>query len=245
MLGRTLKVDDKDAMRLSSEAMARNVMQSFQKAMEWRISSWVDSLSTVLVMKEEELLKTNDHDNNKIIMDLVYSNEALLVAALEKIKSKIHVLETSTEFKVLHKISNADTAGPAFKKQRLTQDHDDDDDRISLEEGEYIYDVIHVLEMQCSLVISTPAGHVNIDLNIPGRIKGSFLSSEDNCCEELTDVKIQLNTDMLASMIEKSSRIAVRSSAAALLKGEYVVEEEEEEPAATAAAAATTRCYYS
>jgi hypothetical protein len=241
MLGRTLKVDDKDAMRLSSEAMARNVMQSFQSAMEWRISSWVDSLSAVLVMKEQELLKTCD-DHNKVIMDLVYSNEALLVAALEKIKSKIHVLETSTEFKVLHKISNAaiPSSGPAFKKQRLTEEQEDDDDRISLEEGEYIYDVIHVLEMQCSLVISTPAGHVNIDLNVPGRIKGSFLSSEDNCCEDLTDVQIQLNTDMLASMIEKSSRIAVRSSAAALLKGEYVVQEEEEqEPAATAPAAAT------
>jgi hypothetical protein len=197
-------------------------------------------------MKEEELRKRDCSD--KIIMDLVYSNEALVVAALRKIKSKIHVLETSTEFKVLHRISNADAIvdvdnGPAWKRQRMMgklsgvhQYDDDDDDRTGLEEGEYIYDVIHVLEMQCSLVISTPAGNVSIDLNVPGLIKGSFLSSEDNCCEDLTDVMIQLNTDMLASMIEKSSRIAVRASAAAVLKGEYAMDEQEEQPVTVAIA---------
>jgi hypothetical protein len=216
MMGRTLKVDDKDAMRLSSDAMARNIMQSFQKAMKWRIQSWVDSLSAVLVQREEEL---QGNDDKALVDALYYSNEALLVAALRQIDSKIQVLETSTEFKVLHKVTNAVVA--AAKKQRL---EGNEDDRAGLEEGEYVYHVFHVLELQCALTIASLAGNVHIDLNVPGIVKGTFLSSEDTYNEELTDVNIHVNTDMLATMIERSSRIVVRCSAEALLKGECVVE---------------------
>jgi hypothetical protein len=60
LLGRILKVDDRDALRLSAEAMARNMMQSYQKAMQWRIQqSWVDQLSRVLLSKESLLQEQN------------------------------------------------------------------------------------------------------------------------------------------------------------------------------------------
>ena len=220
MLSRTLKVDDKDALRLSSEAMARNVIESFQKAMEWRIQSWVDSLSRVLVIKEREF--SNDGNQQH---ELIYSNEALLVAALREIEGKVQVREATTAFKVMNKVSSVDEMGTPLKKQRLVeQEQEEEDCRSVLEEGEYFYDVIHVLEMQCSLNISSPAGNVQIDLNVPGKIQGSFLSSEEdhNNVDKLTDVTIDLNTEMLASMIEKSSRVAVRASTEALLKGEHV-----------------------
>jgi hypothetical protein len=224
MLGRTLKVDDKDVTRLSADAMARNIMQSFQTAMKWRIESWVDSLSTVLVNREQQLQSgALSPGSEKAVVDaLYYSNEALLVAALRQIASKIQVLETTTEFKVLHKVTNAPST--TSKRQRLVTE-----ETIGLEEGEYVYDILHVLEMQCALTVSTPAGNVNIDLNVPGTIKGTFLSSEDNYNEELTDVNVNVNTTMLATMIERSSRIAVRCSAEALLKGETVEPKKEEE----------------
>lgn len=212
MLSRTLKVDDRDAMRLSSEAMARNIIESFQKAMEWRIQSWVDSLSSVLVIKEREIKSFAGNQQ-----EILYSNEALIVAALRKIEGKLKVLEATTAFKVMNKVPLVDEMGTAIKKQRVFEE-----DRSGLEEGEYVYNVIHVLEMQCSLNILTPAGNVQIDLNVPGKINGTFFSSEDNSDDRLTNVAIQLNTEMLASMIEKSSRIAVRASAEALLKGEHV-----------------------
>eukprot|EP00536_Pseudo-nitzschia_multiseries_P005911 jgi/Psemu1/14005/gm1.14005_g len=225
MLSRTLRVDDQDAMRLSSEAMARNVIESFQKAIEWRSQSWMDSLSKVLVIKEKELKSTvegNEIENNapclqNLEQELLYSNEALLVTALREIEGKIQVLEATTAFKVLNKVSQVDDTGSALKKRRVGQE----EDRTGLEEGEYVYNVVHVLEMQCYLNISTPAGNVQIDLNVPGEIEGAFFSAEDDSSEDkLTDVAIHLNTDMMASMIEKSSRIAVRVSAEALLKGE-------------------------
>eukprot|EP00537_Pseudo-nitzschia_pungens_P014508 CAMPEP_0172396294 /NCGR_PEP_ID=MMETSP1061-20121228/24329_1 /TAXON_ID=37318 /ORGANISM="Pseudo-nitzschia pungens, Strain cf. pungens" /LENGTH=583 /DNA_ID=CAMNT_0013128099 /DNA_START=176 /DNA_END=1927 /DNA_ORIENTATION=- len=224
MLSRTLKIDDQDAMRLSSEAMARNVIESFQKAIEWRSESWVDSLSRVLFIKEMELknsvegsdIKNEASRLQQLEQELFYSNEALLVTALREIKGKIQVLEATTAFKVLNKVSQVDETGSALKKQRVGEE-----DRTGLEEGEYVYNVVHVLEMQCYLNISTPAGTVQIDLNVPGEIQGTFLSAEDDTSEDkLTDVAIHLNTDMMASMIEKSSRIAVRVSAETLLKGE-------------------------
>lgn len=218
MLSRTLKVDDQYAMRLSSEAMARNVIESFQKAIEWRIQSWVDSLARVLVSKETELKNSTAGKDcpRALQQELFYSNEALLVAALGEIKGKIQVLEATTAFKVLNKVSQVDETGSALKKRRVGEQ----EDRTGLEEGEYVYDVIHILEMQCSLNISTPAGNVQVDLNVPGKIDGTFFSGEDDTCEDkLTDVAIHLNTDMMASMIEKCSRIAVRVSTEALLKG--------------------------
>jgi len=225
MLSRTLKVDDKDAMRLSSEAMARNIIESFQKAIVWRIQSWVDSLSRVLVIKEMELKSsTNNMGNTKTMQlhqELYFSNEALLLKTLREIEGKVQVLEATTAFKVLNKVSQVDETGSALKKRRMGEQ---EEDRTGLEEGEYVYNVIHVLEMQCSLNISTPAGNVRIDLNVPGRIDGAFFSSEDDDCDDnLTDVTIHLNTDMMASMIEKSSRVAVRASSEALLKGDGVV----------------------
>jgi hypothetical protein len=190
--------------------MARNVIESFQKALEWRIQSWVDSLSSVLVIKEKEI---NCHTGNQ--QELLYSNEALLVGALREIKGKIQVLEASTSFKVMNKVSPFDDMGFGLKKQQMVED------RSGLEEGEYVYDVIHVLEMQCSLFISAPAGNIHIDLNVPGKIYGTFFNSEDtNVVGTLTNVAIQLNTEMLASMIEKGSRVAVRVSTETLLKGQ-------------------------
>lgn len=226
MLSRTLKVDDQDAMRLSSEAMARNIIESFQKAIDWRIQSWVGSLSRVLVIKELELKKSTTNKGNTkatqqlLQQELYFSNEALLVKTLREIEGKVQVLEATTAFKVLNKVSQVDETGSALKKRRTG----DQEDRAGLEEGEYVYDVIHVLEMQCSLNISTPAGNIQIDLNVPGKIKGTFFSSEDDDSDvKLTDVTIHINTDMMASMIEKSSRIAVRTSSEAMLKGDQVV----------------------
>ena len=225
MLSRTLKVGDQDAMRLSSEAMGRNIVESFQKAIIWRIRSWVDSLSKVLVIKELELKENSEimgHTKEKqeiLQQELCFSNEALLVKTLQEIEGKVQVLEATTAFKVLNKVSQVDDTGSALKKRRTGEE----EDRTGLEEGEYVYDVIHVLEMQCSLNISTPAGNVRIDLNVPGKINGTFLSSEDDVTDDrLTDVTIHLNTEMMASMIEKSSRIAVRASSEALLKGDHV-----------------------
>jgi hypothetical protein len=215
LLGRILKVDDRDALRLSAEAMARNVMQSYQKAIAWRIKSWIDSLSKVLVRKEMELKKT-DASEQEMKEQLLKSGEAKLVIVLRELEKNIKVMDARTSFKVLaQRVKKADTlsacASPP-KKQRM----ESAEETIGLEETEYKYDVAHTLSFDCFLNITTPAGHVHIDLQVPGTIKGTFLSTEPGY-EECTQVLVDLNTDMLAAMIEKSCRIVVRSAVEALL----------------------------
>lgn len=254
MLGRTLKVADVNALRLSSEAMARNVMMSFQKAMEWRMQSWVNALTQVLLQKEQDLHQQyyyQQGDLQRVLRDetqkLLCSDEALLVAALRESQDKIEVIQASTTFKVLQRVAST---GSATGTGVVSINDDVVDGEVPgaghLQEGEYVYDVVHLLEMQSTLSIATPAGCVTLNVNVPGRIKGLFLSvlsADDDTGgrEELTNVKVSLNTGMLASMIDKGSRVAVRASVEALLKGEHVIapkaDEDDTMPSANAAAA--------
>ena len=215
LLGRVLKVDDVDATRLSSEAMARNVMQSYQKAIDWRIKTWVESLSKVLYQKEATI-KAEGGASEAKLKDLLNTSEARLLLQFRDIQNKVQVMDARTSFKVLpQRVTQASASEPETKRRRL---EDTEDDGSGLEETEYQYEVAHTLSLEASLNILTPgAGYVQIDLQLPGTIKGTFQSSELES-EVLTDVMIELDTDILASMIEKSSRLVVRSSVQALLE---------------------------
>lgn len=220
LLGRVLKVDDKDALRLSSEAMSRNIMQSYQKALAWRIKSWASVLGRVLVDKEKSLKQENASEDE--IKGLLETAEAQLILKLSELAEKIQVLDATTTFKVSpQRVSNAD--------EDDHQPNKEEEEMTSLEEHEYKYHVGHMLNLEGFLNIFTPgAGYIQIDLQIPGTMKGTFFSSEGEG-EHLTDVVVELNTVMLASMIEKSSRTVVRSSVEALLKDEPDEEEKKVE----------------
>lgn len=220
LLGRSLKLADKDALRLSSEAMARNIMQSYKRAIDWRIESWINALSRVLVDKEKSLIDENASEAQ--IRELLQTGEANLLLKLRELAEKIQVLDGCTSFKVLpQRVKKNDGEESPLKRQRL----DGEDGSLELGESEYEYHVTHVMSLVGYLNIYTPAGHAQIDLEVPGTMAGTFLSAE-SYSEELTDVRIEINTEILAAMIEKSSRMVVRASLEALLKGE---EEEDQE----------------
>jgi len=224
LLGRSLKVDDRDALRLSSEAMALNIMQSYRKAIEWRIQSWDNSLSRITANRERKLVE--DSASEEQIRELLNSGEAMLLLKLRELAEKIKVLDAYTTFKVLPQrvTKDAETSEPSSKKQRT----DLETQTAGLEETEYQYHVTHVMALECYLNVYTPAGHAQIEIQVPGTMAGTFLSSE-SYSEELTEVMIEINTEMLAAMIEKSSRMVVRASVEALLKGESEEEEDKQE----------------
>ena len=212
LLGRSLKVEDRDALRLSAEAMTRNLMQSYQKALQWRIQAWIDSLSTVLVEEEKGLKEKGAAEDE--IKGLLETPEAKLVLKLRELAEKIQVIDARTAFKVHpRRIDCKGDDAPPSKKQRSEPLND----MCVLEETEYKYHVAHSLALEGFICVFTPAGFVHIDVQVPGSIKGTFLSSDPDF-EEVIGVKVQLNTDILAAMIEKSSRITVRSSIEALIE---------------------------
>jgi hypothetical protein len=228
LLGRVLKVDDPDALRLSSEAMARNIMQSYEKAIQWRIQSWVDQLSRILVDKEKEL-KAQGIATEENIRFLCESSEAMVIVRLQEMSKEIKVIDSCNVFNVLPQRASSSQDGesePPMKKLRTSSEEQPEDS--GLEETEYEYTVSHLLSFDCDLNIHAPAvGHASINLQVPGIMKGTFVSFEDGH-EHLADVVIDLNTDILASMIEKSCRVVVRSTVEALLKNQDLKEQEPE-----------------
>eukprot|EP00934_Nitzschia_sp_Nitz4_P005480 Nitzschia sp. Nitz4//scaffold22_size323478//47140//48651//NITZ4_000505-RA/size323478-processed-gene-0.385-mRNA-1//1//CDS//3329542929//5470//frame0 len=239
LLGRVLKVDDRDALRLSSEAMARNIMQSYNKAIQWRVESWIRSLSQVLVDKEKELKEEGmaTEENLKLLCE---SSEALLILQLREISEKVRATHASTKFNVLpHRLPKEDDeAEKRAKRQRLSEQGGWRE--AGLEESEYEYSVAHVLALECDISVTAPGvGNISIDLQVPGTMKGTFLSVEDGN-EQLVDVTIDVDTGILASMIEKSSRTAVRASVEALLQGEVAEEQDSTEAGSVVEVAPTT-----
>lgn len=214
LLGRSLKIDDKDALRLSSDAMGRNILQSYKKALHWRLKSWEHSLSCILMDKELSA-------ERETMQALLTSREVKLLLALKAIESKLQVMDATTSFNVLpQKINinnNDDTssssfsstvAPPATKKQRL--------ELVAVEETEeYEYQVAYAMTLEGCLNVHTPAGYCKIEMQVPGSMEGTFHSGGD-----LSQVRMDVNTDILAAMIEKSSRTLLRAAVEAWLKGE-------------------------
>ncbi len=221
LLSRVLKVEDVDALRLTSEAMARNILQSYEKAIQWRIQSWIACLSRILVRQEGELKRkgTATEENLKVLRE---SSEAMLIVRLREIGEGMKVIDACNHFNVLPQKVQSSHCDRPHKRRRLSED---------LSEGEYEYTVSHVLALEININVRAPSiGSANIDMKVPGTMNGTFVSFEDGR-GKITDVVIDINTHILASMIEKSSRILVRSAMEALLKGEepnYLEEEPDE-----------------
>jgi len=204
LLGRPLKVDDRDALRLSADAMARNVLQSIQKAVDWRLQAWIQSLSNVLIQKEQEMVQNGASENN--LKTLLNTHEAHLIVVLREVAERIKVTGAGTSFRVLpQRIENEEAKEPAAKKQRTAGEPS------QFEEEEYQYKVSHALVFECVVNLQTPAGFSEITLQLPGTMEGTFLSNHADF-GELRSVNIQIDTDILAAMVEKSCRTIVRSS---------------------------------
>jgi len=220
LLQRPLKVEDWGALRLSARAMARNIMQSFQRATEWRIQSWEAMLSNRLVEAERQMLQGGCVKDD--VKALLETDEARLILHLRNLMKVVKVSVATTCFKVQRRIDLDDKTSPApLRSQSAAAGSRGVNVRrySALAESEYTYNVVHALVLDCNLNILTPAGNISIDLEIPGTIQGDFLSGESGYAD-LSGIDINLNTAILSSMIEKGCRTVVRASVEAMLKDE-------------------------
>lgn len=214
LLARQMTVNGPDELRSSAETMARNILQSFHNAVEWRVQQWIHSLSTVLVGKEKELLEMDVSEET--FRELLDTPEARLLLCLRKAASEIEVVDTSTTFRVLSQRINHNEGGTnqggthPLKKRKVEVP-------ASLQtETEYKYTVAHVLSFESVMNLSTPAGYSEVTIVAPGIIEGTFLSS-DMGEDILTDVSVVVDTNVVAEAIERSSRIVARAAAHAII----------------------------
>jgi hypothetical protein len=227
LLGRPLKVDDRDALRLSADAMARNVLQSFQKAMHWRISAWIHVLSQRLVEEERAMLQSGASvEDTKALLK---TPEAELVMSLQKLLQDRGVSTecASTYFEVLlQRIEHTTDLPPSPPEPDESSPVQSCSSRSESQPPDtYSYSVAHHLRFSCSVQLQTLVGFTEIALAVPGSITGSFESTCDEEADtdslspttELKSVTVDLDTNILASMIEKACRTIVRSSVEKIL----------------------------
>lgn len=232
LLGRSLKVDDPDALRLSADAMARNVLQSFQKAMYWRIHAWIYVLSKKLVQYEHQMLATGATIEDLKI--LLQTPEALLIQALQKLVQDRGLTAESaiTSFEVLSqriedyeeeanrrsRVTSGSTrstssSGSTGSSDEITSLSDHSTDTMGSHSSEtYSYVVAHKLRFSCTVHLQTLVGFTEIAITVPGTVAGSFTSSELDPTAQFKSVKVDLDTNVLASLIDKACRAVVRSS---------------------------------
>ena len=208
LLGRPLKVDNRDAFRLSTDAMGRNLQQSLQKAIEWRTQTWIGALTRDILRMEEDCKNRGLTDRE--ISSLRRSPQALLYLALSDLSGKLQVKGTVTGFRLLQEhtqATNSDkTPLPSTKRRRL--DHTVDLDDLS----EFKSTETQSLVLDCIFNLETPAGYAEVSLQVPGKIKGSFsFSGMEIYPEDITSVIIELDTEILAAMLEESSRRVVKA----------------------------------
>lgn len=205
-MGRPLVVDDRDALGLSAEAMARNILRTFEKAVQWRKKCWFDTLARSLVEFEGEMKQGGASEEE--LRALLETPEAKVIASLNC--ASIDVLDARTSFRVLPQRwdkSEGSSETPPLKKRKVD---------VAGEEKSGEYSNAFVLSFQTVLNLSSPAGYSQVTLEAPGFIEGRFVSSPTSDVI-LTGVSVEIDTRVLATMIEKSSRIIARASAAAII----------------------------
>lgn len=207
LLRRPLTVEDRDALLLNADAMARNILQSYQKAMEWRIQVWTAALSRTLVAEEKSRIAQGASEEE--LKELCELPEALLLLALREVGKRIHVTGAGTTFRVQGECSeDTCTDRPPIKKARTESSQPEFLDNVTVK---------HDVVLDCFVTLHTPAGHSEITLEVPGTMEGVFVRGE-SFTDDITSVVIDLNTEILAAMMEKSCRKIVRLSTQSLLE---------------------------
>ena len=228
LLGRMLVSNgSSEETEKTGDIMARNIAESFHKAVEWRIQTWIYSLSSILVQREKELMEA--HANDDIIRELLDTAEARVLSCLQKAASDIEVVDTKTNMRVLsQRIDRSEElyhqgGAPPLKKRKV-------EELATLQtESEYKYAVAHVLSFESTINLKTPAGYTEVTIEAPGIIEGTFLSS-DLGEDILTGVSVEVDTDVIAKAIERSGRIVARTATHALIPTNEDELEDEETP---------------
>ena len=198
LLSRKITVNDKDALRLNSEAMAWNLLRSFQTALEWRRHAWIHSLRSKLVEKE---LSSNEDGDWKT---LLRTPEARILETLKHHQmDELRVVEARTSFRV-----SRQRWPPASTTTTSTEQHQPARKKARLEQSAVTATTAaaHVLSFQCVLHLVTPAGYSKVTLEAPGIIQGVWNK------DELVSVGLDIDTNVLTKIMEQSCRFLVRSS---------------------------------
>jgi len=191
-LSRPLTVYDADAVHLSANAMSSNILHTFKQAIEWRKQCWFEYIVASLVV-EGQKMKACGKDEDEIKSTLLKRPESLVFACLNR--SKIEVEEARISFRVLPRQWSKSNVEHKAKKQKIGSGRDN------------TYTKTYVLLMKVVLNFNLPSTSSEVTLEVPGIIDGFFSHGEKDLC----GIAIDIDTKVLVNMVEKSTRMIVRS----------------------------------
>uniref|UniRef100_A0A7S1VRY2 Uncharacterized protein n=1 Tax=Grammatophora oceanica TaxID=210454 RepID=A0A7S1VRY2_9STRA len=200
LLKRNLMSTNKDTARLSAEAMARNTLESFQAALDWRTQSWSEQLKIRLVEQERRLARDQED-----ALQLLKSPEVKVCAILQN-APPLKVTDARTSFRVGSQLLLSDEH-PAKKAKMATKV------------------VAHALSFQCVMNVGEAAAAMEVTLEAPGVVEGTF----DTETGAMLGVQVHIDTSVLVRMMERSSRIVVRCSVEHILEVTSALEGDEAE----------------
>jgi len=224
LLSRTQCTTNIDGIRNSSESMARNVLESFGAALEWRAKTWIKSLATVLALREQKRIDVRKSEDEPGLVipgtstqekeneDLMNSREMQIIDAIVKSSEEVSVVNIKTTFRVLpNRVSNSISLGDArcnAKKTKVEPSSPNSNE----------YKVTHKLLFEATISMTSNDGvrYNGVKLHAPGFVQGTFshdTGSRNVGDEILRGVSMTLDTNALAQALERQSRLVVRKSA--------------------------------
>ncbi|KAL7447572.1 hypothetical protein ACHAXS_014478 [Conticribra weissflogii] len=219
LLGRMHSIHDKEAIRRSSDTMARNVLESFGAALVWRAKTWIQSLCRVLALKDQcktEEKENSDGEEDDNYNEIMSSREMQIIDAIVRSSEEVSVVNIKTSFRVLpDRIDDSESsAGDANK---LQESKEPDSKRLKSDPNEY--KIKHKLVFEATVSMTCNDGderYRTVKLQAPGEIEGTFLTGDSPSGEDnLSGVSITLDTAALALCLERQSRSVVRRAAEA------------------------------
>lgn len=191
-----------------AEKMAANIMQSFIVALEWRAREWVKSLAKVLFLKHKPMLELqkSPQDQQSFYSSVALTKEALVIESVALAAQDINVRDIKATVNVLEQqVDHNDDQNmeSPHKKRKI-------DKQSNIKDS---YRVSHAVSLDLRLTISTDTqGSIeNVDLAVPGVIHGTFVKSDGEV--QLVEADVNVDTEALALVIEKNSRLVLRTVA--------------------------------
>lgn len=238
LLGRTLLTHHREGVSEATDVMARNVLQAFSVALEWRYSAWVGSLTKVLRLKKalmapqhqeqhssrQKASKGGDANDEPSAaepfdedMDDGYDYaEATAIEYLARTISDLSVIDVKTAFRV-QQPSDRDLVQPKkrIKVRQVTLENDSGASRLYERSSPLTFEAV------LTVLVGPNAEPMRVVLGTGGTITGTFAGNSNGAEGEevLVGVDLKLDTDGLAHSMEEQSRLLVRAAAETAMGG--------------------------
>lgn len=235
LLGRTLLTHHREGVSEATDVMARNVLQAFSVALEWRYSAWVDSLTKVLRLKKALMAQqqqqqqgsdggeAGDTDETEAAssfdedMDDGYDYaEATAIEYLARTISDLSVIDVKTAFRV-QQPSDRELVQPKkrIKVRQVTLENDSDPSRLYERSSPLTFEAV------LTVLVGPNAEPMRVVLGTGGTITGTFAGTSNGAEGEevLVGVDLKLDTDGLAHSMEEQSRLLVRAASETAIGG--------------------------